>query len=165
MAVGKALCKVGGLVFGAVCSLRVCRALSEHTKRDKGAPGNLDLVAAQVVFRHGARTPCTTLGDTALDPSWDRRVLLGDLPHTAIDYEVRNILGGPRPVSQYDRHQMKNEMKVRIPRTAPTRDRSGSCQDGGFTPTSCLNQENKTKREKVGNHHHIRGGIVKSAHL
>lgn len=114
MAVGKALCKVGGLVFGAVCSLRVCRALSEHTKRDEGAPGKLDLVAAQVVFRHGARTPCSTLGGTALDSAWDRRILLGDVPHTAIDYEVRNILGGPRPVSRYDKQQMKNVMKVCI---------------------------------------------------
>ena len=71
------------------------------------------IVLVQIAFRHGARTPMFAAPCKDLEPvTWKAEILMGDLSHTAIDFELKNVLGGDRPFSKYDDRQKKKVLKV-----------------------------------------------------
>lgn len=113
--------KVCGIALGAFISLKSLQTISNHRKGlllAKEEQEGLQLVHVQIAFRHGARTPIFRLpemkGFKHEDIIWDKSVLIGDLPHTIVNYRVKDMDGGKRPVSEYDKKQQKIIWPVRV---------------------------------------------------
>ncbi|XP_054471466.1 lysophosphatidic acid phosphatase type 6 isoform X2 [Anoplopoma fimbria] len=68
------------------------------------SPYELKLV--QVLFRHGARTPLKSIPDV-MEVEW-AATLLEPPAHTHINYEVKNLDGGPRPPAPVEDSYRKN---------------------------------------------------------
>ena len=83
------------------------------SSRKSSENSNLELVLVQIAFRHGARTPIFQAPCKELEPvTWNAELLMGALPHTDINYELKHLSGGPKPFSKYDDCQMRKVLKV-----------------------------------------------------
>lgn len=92
--------------------LKLSKDITEGSKKGS-VNSNLELVLVQIAFRHGARTPIFQAPCKELEPvTWNAELLMGALPHTNIDYELKHLSGGPKPFSKYDDRQMKKLLKV-----------------------------------------------------
>lgn len=61
-----------------------------------------EMIASQVFFRHGARTPLhkeIPIGEIG----YDHESLLKSVPHTEAPFFIRGLDGGPRPISQIEK--------------------------------------------------------------
>ncbi|PFX32114.1 Lysophosphatidic acid phosphatase type 6 [Stylophora pistillata] len=82
------------------------------SSRKSSENSNLELVLVQIAFRHGARTPIFQAPCKELEPvTWNAELLMGALPHTDINYELKHLSGGPKPFSKYDDCQMRKVLK------------------------------------------------------
>ena len=74
---------------------------------------NVELVLVQIAFRHGARTPIFRPPCKELESvTWPADRLMGALPHTAVDYELKHVSGGPCPYSKNKEMLLKKLLKV-----------------------------------------------------
>ncbi|TNN59319.1 Lysophosphatidic acid phosphatase type 6 [Liparis tanakae] len=87
--------------------------LDQAASGDAAAPTNptspYKLKLVQVLFRHGARTPLKTIPGV-MEAQW-LPTLLEPPAHTHIDYEVTDLLGGPRPPAPVEDSYRKNVLK------------------------------------------------------
>ncbi|XP_001633091.2 lysophosphatidic acid phosphatase type 6 isoform X2 [Nematostella vectensis] len=100
----KLVCNIGGLTLGTLCTVQAFRKIqSSRFTTFASEKCSYELVHAQIAFRHGARTPVYRLpemvgrGKGIDDVTWDKDVIMGDLPQTMIEFRVRNIDGGNQP--------------------------------------------------------------------
>lgn len=99
-------------VAAAGGALRLSKDISDNARRSPQNP-NLELVMVQIAFRHGARTPIFTAPCKELESvTWPADLLMGALPHTDIDYELKHVSGGIKPFSKYDDRQKRMVLKV-----------------------------------------------------
>lgn len=92
--------------------LKLSKELSSNT-RESTPNSNLELVLVQIAFRHGARTPIFRPPCKELETvSWPADLLMGGLPHTAVDYELKHVSGGPSPLSENKDRLLKKLLKV-----------------------------------------------------
>lgn len=92
--------------------LKLSKELSSNT-RESTPNSNLELVLVQIAFRHGARTPIFRPPCKELEAvSWPADLLMGGLPHTAVDYELKHVSGGPSPLSENKDRLLKKLLKV-----------------------------------------------------
>ncbi|KAJ7394020.1 Lysophosphatidic acid phosphatase type 6 [Desmophyllum pertusum] len=92
-------------------ALRLSKDISDNARRSPQNP-NLELVMVQIAFRHGARTPIFTAPCKELESvTWPADLLMGALPHTDIDYELKHVSGGIKPFSKYDDRQKRMVLK------------------------------------------------------
>ncbi|XP_029189069.2 lysophosphatidic acid phosphatase type 6-like [Acropora millepora] len=88
-------------------ALKISKGMSEKPKENT-PNGNMELVLVQIAFRHGARTPifrspCQELDDV----TWPAELHVGALPHTAVDYQMKHVSGGPAPISETNNRLLK----------------------------------------------------------
>ena len=104
--------RLSGFAIAAGGVLKLSKDLTDSSR--KSSPNkNLDLVLVQIAFRHGARTPIFPAPCKELEQvTWREDLLMGALPHTDIDYELKHVNGGIKPFSKYDDRQMKKILKV-----------------------------------------------------
>lgn len=92
--------------------LKISKELGDKTTESNRNP-NLELVLVQIAFRHGARTPifrppCQELEEVM----WPTDLVIGALPHTAVNYELKHVSGGPSPCSESKERMLKKLLKV-----------------------------------------------------
>ena len=110
-AVGR-LFRLSTFTVAAGAALKISKDATDKT-RISSPNSNLELVLVQIAFRHGARTPIFPAPCQELKPvAWQADLLMGALPHTDFDYELKHVSGGARPFSRYDDRQMKKILKV-----------------------------------------------------
>ena len=92
--------------------LKISKEISNKTTENT-QESNLELVLVQMAFRHGARTPIFRPPCKELEPvSWPADLMMGALPHTAVDYELKHVSGGPCPFSENKDKLLKKLLKV-----------------------------------------------------
>ncbi|XP_077993285.1 lysophosphatidic acid phosphatase type 6-like [Glandiceps talaboti] len=107
-----------GLLGSAICS--ICVAKHSHIKIAAAKEGGLSdrfevshlqarglqLKLVQVFLRHGARTPLHTLPNPNSNPEleviWDKDSLFAGGEHLMADFGVKNLDGGPPPISRLE---------------------------------------------------------------
>ena len=110
-AVGR-LFRLSTFTVAAGAALKISKDVTDR-RRNSSQNSNLELVLVQIAFRHGARTPIFPAPCQELEPvTWQADLLMGPLPHTVFDYELKHVSGGARPFSRYDDRQMKKILKV-----------------------------------------------------
>lgn len=110
-AVGR-LFRLSTFTVAAGAALKISKDVTDR-RRNSSQNSNLELVLVQIAFRHGARTPIFPAPCQELEPvTWQADLLMGPLPHTDFDYELKHVSGGARPFSRYDDRQMKKILKV-----------------------------------------------------
>ena len=110
-AVGR-LFRLSTFTVAAGAALKISKDVTDRT-RNSSPNSNLELVLVQIAFRHGARTPIFPAPCQELEPvTWQADLLMGALPYTDFDYELKHVSGGARPFSKYDDRQMKKILKV-----------------------------------------------------
>lgn len=91
--------------------LKISKEISNKTTENT-QESNLELVLVQMAFRHGARTPIFRPPCKELEPvSWPADLMMGALPHTAVDYELKHVSGGPCPFSENKDKLLKKLLK------------------------------------------------------
>ncbi|CAD5115995.1 DgyrCDS4931 [Dimorphilus gyrociliatus] len=73
----------------------------QEKKMDKMAE-KYEMIASQVFFRHGSRTPLNRELPVG-EPGFDSKTLLQSVPHTEVPFFIRDLDGGPRPISNIER--------------------------------------------------------------
>lgn len=112
MAAVSRLFRLSTCTIAAGAALKISKDITDRA-RNSSPNSNLELVFVQIAFRHGARTPIFPAPCPELEPvTWRADLLMGALPHTDIDYELKHVSGGARPFSRYDDRQMKKVLKV-----------------------------------------------------
>ncbi|KAG8547257.1 hypothetical protein GDO81_028727 [Engystomops pustulosus] len=85
-------------------------ALAEQLKQDIGQRQDYELKLVQVVYRHGARTPLKPIPHNE-QVEWSPNLL--EAPdHTQFNYQVTDLLGGPRPPSPFEERYRSHKLKV-----------------------------------------------------
>ncbi|XP_060944466.1 lysophosphatidic acid phosphatase type 6 [Limanda limanda] len=79
---------------------------SSSTATDPNPSSPYDLKLVQVLFRHGARTPLKSIPDV-MEVQW-LPTLLEPPAHTAINYVVTDLHGGPRPSAPVEDSYRRN---------------------------------------------------------
>ena len=93
-------------------ALKISKGISEKPKENT-PNGNMELVLVQIAFRHGARTPIFRSPCQELDHvTWPAELHVGALPHTAVDYQMKHVSGGPAPISETNNRLLKLLLKV-----------------------------------------------------
>ena len=112
MAAVSRLFRLSTFTVAAGAALKISKDVTDRT-RNNAPNSNLELVLVQIAFRHGARTPIFPAPCQELEPvTWQADLLMGALPHTDFDYELKHVSGAARPVSKYDERQMRRILKV-----------------------------------------------------
>lgn len=112
MAAVSRLFRLSTFTVAAGAALKISKDVTDRT-RNSSPNSNLELVLVQIAFRHGARTPIFPAPCQELEPvTWQADLLMGALPYTDFDYELKHVSGGARPFSKYDDRQMKKILKV-----------------------------------------------------
>ena len=112
MAAISRLFRLSTFTVAAGAALKISRDVTDRTG-NSSSNSNLELVLVQIAFRHGARTPIFPAPCQELEPvTWQAELLMGALPCTDFDYELKHVSGGVRPFSKYDDRQMKKILKV-----------------------------------------------------
>ncbi|XP_071994942.1 lysophosphatidic acid phosphatase type 6 isoform X2 [Engystomops pustulosus] len=84
-------------------------ALAEQLKQDIGQRQDYELKLVQVVYRHGARTPLKPIPHNE-QVEWSPNLL--EAPdHTQFNYQVTDLLGGPRPPSPFEERYRSHKLK------------------------------------------------------
>ena len=93
--------------------LKISKEISNRPTRECASNSNLELVLVQIAFRHGARTPIFRPPCKELEQvNWPADLHMGVLPHTAVDYELKHVSGGPTPSSEIKDMMLKKLLKV-----------------------------------------------------
>ena len=112
MAAVSRLFRLSTFTVAAGAALKISKDVTDRT-RNNAPNSNLEPDLVQIAFRHGARTPIFPAPCQELEPvTWQADLLMGSLPHTDFDYELKHVSGAARPVSKYDERQMKRILKV-----------------------------------------------------
>ena len=91
---------------------KISKEISNRT-RECTPNSDLELILVQIAFRHGARTPIFRPPCEELEQvTWPADLLMGTLPHTAVDYELKHVSGGPAPSSEIKDRMLKKLLKV-----------------------------------------------------
>lgn len=104
----------GGVAVGLLSLRRLLRvsadrrAIAAGKAFDGTVPGqeSMKLLAVQVFFRHGARTPLKHIPGLE-EVVYDRKFLIASVPYTEVPVEVKHVDGGPRPSSVIQAHYAK----------------------------------------------------------
>ena len=112
MAAVRRVFRLSTFAIAAGGALKISKDITDSARKSSPS-SSLELVLVQITFRHGARTPIFPAPCKELEPvTWRADLLMGALPHTDIDYELKHVNGGTRPFSKYDDRQMKKLLKV-----------------------------------------------------
>ena len=114
MAAVSRLFRLSTFTVAAGAALKISKDATDRSRTKNNTPNsNLELVLVQIAFRHGARTPIFPAPCQELEAvTWQADLLMGALPYTDFDYELKHVSGGARPFSKYDDRQMKKILKV-----------------------------------------------------
>lgn len=113
MAAVSRLFRLSTFTVAAGAALKISKDATDRSRtKNNTSNSNLELVLVQIAFRHGARTPIFPAPCQELEAvTWQADLLMGALPYTDFDYELKHVSGGARPFSKYDDRQMKKILK------------------------------------------------------
>lgn len=113
MAAGRILRYSTFSLAASVGALKISKEISDKRKEiTPNSKSNLELILVQIAFRHGARTPIFRSPCQELDEvTWPAQLHIGALPHTAADYEMKHVSGGPSPISETNDRLLKKLLK------------------------------------------------------
>ncbi len=112
MAAVSRIFRLSSFAIAAGGALKLSKDITDGARKSSPS-SNLELVLVQIAFRHGARTPIFSAPCKELEQvAWSSDLLMGALPHTDVDCDLKHVNGGTRPFSNYDDRQMKKLLKV-----------------------------------------------------